>query len=322
MKFHGITMVGEFISERLATLPSFDVSRDPGRQVYAIDEEKLYIGKETEWSEVGAGAGFGELDNTFVNDDILHPGFMYYIDTSSNPISGTMAEGSENGDVITVVDITGSFGTNTFTIEATGGQNIINDNDIFYCDTNNGVYIFFWDSTYGWRTTEGASSGVEIDFKPSNLSLDDTDVGSDGGNLWGIIETIDFSNSQDGAVWGLLEMKPEFNDAKDINIQLGYSLNGDENGTDVDLQFDYYALEDGDTLSTALSASLTETIVSDNSGAGDNVGNWVVDNFGTIKVASNIINDDVKHVAFKFTRLGSTDTYSGTLQVTNLKFYQ
>jgi hypothetical protein len=52
---------------------------------------------------------------------------MYYIDTSSNPLSGTMTEGEESGDVITVIDITGSFGSNTFTIAATGSQNIIND---------------------------------------------------------------------------------------------------------------------------------------------------------------------------------------------------
>jgi hypothetical protein len=50
-------------------------------------------------------------------------------------------------------------------------------------------------------------------------------------------------------------------------------LNGDENGTNVDLQLDYFILEDGDLLSTALSGSLQETIVSDNTGAGDNVGN-------------------------------------------------
>jgi hypothetical protein len=144
VKFHGIEMTGQFKNERLATLPVFNVSTDPGRQVYVIDEQKLYIGKETEWVEAGSGAGgFGVLDNTFLSGDVLFPGFMYYIDTSSTPLSGTMTEGEEDGDVITVVDISGSFDLNTFTIEATGGQNIINESDTFYCDSKNGVYVFF-----------------------------------------------------------------------------------------------------------------------------------------------------------------------------------
>lgn len=322
MKYHGITMEGEFILERISSLPVFDGSRDPGRLVYAIDEEKVYYGKEAEWSEVGAGAGFGELDSSFSNDDILYPGFMYYIDTSTNPLSGTISEGEETGDVITVVDISGSFATNTFTIEATGGQNIINDNSVFKCDTNNGVYIFFWDSTYGWRTNEGGNVGIEKDIKPSELLLDDTNVGSDGGNLWGIVETVDFSNSEDGSVWGLLSISPEWNEFSDIDIKLGYSLNGDEHGTDVDLQLDYYLLEDGDTLTEALSGSTIETLTSSTSGSSDNVGNWVQENMSSLKISSVDLNDIVKHVAFKFTRLGSTDTYSGTLQLTDIKFYQ
>jgi hypothetical protein len=71
-----------------------------------------------------------------------------------------------------------------------------------------------------------------------------------------------------------------------------------------------------------LSGSLQETIVSDNTGAGDNVGNWVVYKFSTIKIPSAPLNDNVKNIIFNFKRLGSTDTYSGTLQITNIKFYQ
>jgi hypothetical protein len=48
MRFHGIEMVGDFILERVATLPAFDSGNDPSRLVYAIDEEKVYYGTETE----------------------------------------------------------------------------------------------------------------------------------------------------------------------------------------------------------------------------------------------------------------------------------
>jgi hypothetical protein len=41
----------------------------------------------------------------------------------------------------------------------------------------------------------------------------------------------------------------------------------------VDLELDYYVLEDGDTMSEALSASTLDTITSSTSGSDENVGN-------------------------------------------------
>lgn len=58
MDFHGITMVGKFIIQKVETLPTF-TEDDTGRIVYNEDDSNLYYGDETQWTEVGSGGGGG-----------------------------------------------------------------------------------------------------------------------------------------------------------------------------------------------------------------------------------------------------------------------
>ena len=114
------------------------------------------------------------------------PGNLYYIDTSSSALSGYLPAGSEDGEIITVVDISGSFGTNSFTIETSGTT--INDAGAFVCETDNSAYFLFYESTYGWRLTTGGASGGSATFslanlKPEDFSFDDESPTLDYGNL-------------------------------------------------------------------------------------------------------------------------------------------
>jgi hypothetical protein len=74
--------------------------------------------------------------------------------------------------------------------------------------------------------------------------------------------------------------------------------------------------------STATSANYTETITSAVSGADENVGNWIAEIMSTLKLSQNDLSDKTKYTAFKLTRLGSSDSYSGTFQLINIKFFQ
>jgi hypothetical protein len=74
-------------------------------------------------------------------------------------------------------------------------------------------------------------------------------------------------------------------------------------------------------MSEALSASTLDTITSSTSGSDENVGNWNSEEM-TMKINASTLTDLSEYIFFKFTRLGSTDTYSGTFQLTNIKFYQ
>jgi hypothetical protein len=56
MRFHGITMTGPFINQKLAELPTFDPARDQGRLVWLTDGS-LWYGSDIEWVSFSSGAG-------------------------------------------------------------------------------------------------------------------------------------------------------------------------------------------------------------------------------------------------------------------------
>jgi hypothetical protein len=56
MKFHGITMVGPFISQKLSSLPTFDAARDQGRIVWIVDGT-IWYGSDVEWVNFASGDG-------------------------------------------------------------------------------------------------------------------------------------------------------------------------------------------------------------------------------------------------------------------------
>lgn len=56
MKFHGITMTGPFVNQKLTVLPTFDQTRDQGRLVWLTDGT-LWYGDLEEWVSFSSGAG-------------------------------------------------------------------------------------------------------------------------------------------------------------------------------------------------------------------------------------------------------------------------
>ena len=56
MKFHGVTMTGPFVNQKLTSLPVFDAARDQGRLVW-LAEGTLWYGTDTEWASFASGAG-------------------------------------------------------------------------------------------------------------------------------------------------------------------------------------------------------------------------------------------------------------------------
>ena len=88
MKFHGVDMQGDLLSERVSTLPSWS-SADEGRLIYANDVNLFYYGTNVAWTEVGAGGGSGtglplilpklcSLDDTDVN---ISRGSVFNVET-------------------------------------------------------------------------------------------------------------------------------------------------------------------------------------------------------------------------------------------------
>jgi len=45
-KFHGIQMVGKFISQKLSSLPTY-TANDEGRLIYNTTNKKIYIGDDS-----------------------------------------------------------------------------------------------------------------------------------------------------------------------------------------------------------------------------------------------------------------------------------
>lgn len=64
MKFHGITMVGPFVNQKLVTLPIFDPNRDQGRLAWLTDGT-LWYGTDTEWTSFGGSGDANEVEDMY-----------------------------------------------------------------------------------------------------------------------------------------------------------------------------------------------------------------------------------------------------------------
>jgi hypothetical protein len=56
MKYDRVTSIGPNIIQRVTTLPAWSID-DVGRIMYTLDTKKFYIGKSSDWEEVGSGSG-------------------------------------------------------------------------------------------------------------------------------------------------------------------------------------------------------------------------------------------------------------------------
>ena len=151
MKFHGITMTGKFVVQKVASLPTWTVA-DEGRMIYNTTENKLFVGSNESWTEAGGGGGYGQPVSNFTDNDVLESGKMYFIDTSSGAMTGNLEASPSIGDNVTIVDVGGSFNTYNFTISGNG--NNIHEDTSLAVDVKNTILILVWTGT-SWKLDVG-----------------------------------------------------------------------------------------------------------------------------------------------------------------------
>jgi len=150
MRFHGITMVGKFTVEKVASLPTWSIE-DEGRILYDTSEGKLFVGTDYAWAESGSG-GYGTPVTNFTDNDVLKDGKMYFIDTSSGSLTGNMDPSPSIGDTVTVIDIGGSFELYSFVINGNG--NNVNEDTSLELDVKNVILVLVWTGV-SWKMDIG-----------------------------------------------------------------------------------------------------------------------------------------------------------------------
>lgn len=117
---YGLTMKGALVLEKVATLPTWG-SADEGRIVYVEADKELYMGDNTQWKKK-EGAGYSSAVSSFSDNDPLAAGGIYFIDTSSNSLTGILPSAPSIGQEISIYDNTGSFNSNAFYVNGNGND--------------------------------------------------------------------------------------------------------------------------------------------------------------------------------------------------------
>jgi len=200
MKFHNIRMVGPFNNEHLASLPTFDTSKDPGRMVW-LNDGSLWYGETDRWVKILASDNGGNTrHNDLVgrDDNDCHPisaitgleealryaGMRwelvdntswtvqdhvgYLVDTTGGAVTATlpavsgMAPSASLGMVTEIVDMAGSFDSNEVTVVTPDNALIMGLNESLEIDTEwASATLVYSDSAHGWIVTDGKSGGCQ-----------------------------------------------------------------------------------------------------------------------------------------------------------------
>jgi len=167
----------------------------------------------------------------------------------------------------------------------------------------------------------GSGGGInEVNVYPENFSLDDTDTGSDAGTCFDIMPCINFDPDNDGAAWFIIKFPGTWDGTANIDVQLTYSMNGNDPAKDVKFDWDYWCLNSGETPSEGSpDASNTNDLASSSS----NIGKVY------IQTISNFIDGqyfdtstDTIVVKIKRDANDAGDTYTGTFQLIKLLLTQ
>ena len=81
----------------------------------------------------------------------------YYVNTSSTSVTVTLPSTPADGDVISLVDVTGSANSNIILINPNGKKINGNDYDFEIASIRSGVQLTYSGSTYGWIATESVN---------------------------------------------------------------------------------------------------------------------------------------------------------------------
>jgi len=162
-----------------------------------------------------------------------------------------------------------------------------------------------------------ASQVVEVE----NTYLDDEMTGVDSGAAFSMIDSIDFSPTEDGAIWFTVLFNNVFSSSSDVTLNFDYVPNGDiSSSKNVRLNFKVWIVDNGDSPSESspdINSNLDLSIAATDTGKFKEKGN-------ALTIQSSNFNSDTKILLFKMSRLStdSNDTYGGTLQVAKIYLKQ
>lgn len=160
--------------------------------------------------------------------------------------------------------------------------------------------------------TGTSGTGLPLIY-PDNCSLDDTVTGSSRGSAFGMIESIDYAPTEDGAVWFSFHYPTTMTSNQDLGMTLFYNLNGSDDGTKVKIQTDYWVIQDGQTPTSGSPTGINTDTIDVGTGNDNKRQSILLSSIpsGGLVVGATII--------LKFTRLATsaTDNYSGTFQLLN-----
>jgi len=156
---------------------------------------------------------------------------------------------------------------------------------------------------------------------PDRFALDDTDTGVDGGNLFGVYHTVDFSQDEDGSVWFQLDFPSwSWDINRDVRFAFVFSCNGDDAGNVVSLKAKFWITADGET----------EDVNTPDYSCAEDI-NVTTEMEGKryrkvmegIRIPATVLTDSNCSIACKLTRdTGVVNNYAGTFQLLHIIVYQ
>lgn len=294
-----------------------DVDTPGNKYVYATNDS----GTKGWYSSTEIGA----FESKIIFDNYTASGNeILLVGDSTGVLEITLPLNPENGDRVEVIDANRLFSINNVTID--GNTRTISGDLTYLLDTDYARYIFtYYSETDDWLVSKTLEETVlkSITYKvlPNEMLLDDTDVGSDGGNIFGIIESVDFNSSDDGSIWFPFRINDVENLelSNNIKINLIYSLNGNDSDKDVNLEFSYWLLDANSSTydENTPDGSFTDSIVSDT----DNIGK--LDEMTMLdEIPNTELNENLEMIIVKLKRNASVDDYTGTFQLLSVILYQ
>ncbi len=191
-----------------------------------------------------------------------------------------------------------------------------------WINTTSDVYYICVDNTASNAVWVKSGGGINTFYlNPSEFNYDDTDLGVDGGVAFGMVDTADFDNAEDGSIWVSFSFPDNWSTTSDIKFDAEYTLNGTDNTKNVRLVVKGWAIDTGETPSVS-SPDLNQ-VVNITSSSSNTGKNYLFEMPSTVIPNASITSNTTK-IIIKFTREASNalDTYGGTLQLMSIRAYQ
>ena len=246
---------------------------------------------------------------------------FHSVDTQADAASDDLdtINGGAEGDIVFLIP---EDSARVVTLKnGTGNILTINGNDLSLHSP--GSIVLLMHDGINWRVFGDSNVLTELIKNASDFTLDSTDVGSDKGTAWGIIESVDYDPDTDGAAWISFKLPVFWDASDDIKFDLYYNLDGLDNSHTIDLEFDSWCVAEGETPAIGAPTESDTWLLS--SGVAQNDAMRILTHTTSAFqiTAANITSGDVISVRIRRDAddVGN-DTYTGTFQLIKLRIYQ